>query len=219
MSSIQNLSQSYEMLKIQSTGNNSARKTQNEEKNQSVSRKLSFDEVSISSEAMLAFEESRSSHARVNPLDELVENGTITEEQKQKIENVLQSSRKSETSTDESSPLSSLIANGTITAEQDEAIKAKFESAGPPPGGRPPGGPPPGGMPPSGASGSSESANSSTFDEETLNSILELIEDSETLSEEQKTVISEILDEFINKLSSNSDSDENSTSLSIVLNE
>lgn len=73
---------------------------------------------------------------RKDPLDSLVESGTITSDQKQAIKEALEASRMEHqaqmdgksTSGSFQDPLESLVENGTITEDQQEVIKSAFES-------------------------------------------------------------------------------------------
>ena len=202
MSSIQSIRQNYEQMRAQATNTYANRHIQQAALSASSEKNAVTDEISISLEGMEALESSRSERVRINPLDVLVEDGTITEEQKEQIDEILRASRESETQVTGTSPLSSLIENGTITEEQDSAIKAAFEKVGhphgKPPGGMPPGGMPPGGMPPSGDASSTSST--SQLDEETLNQLLESLTENGTITDDQQEAISEALTELINKL-------------------
>ncbi len=73
----------------------------------------------------------------INPLDSLVEDGTITEDQKKAIDNALELSRRAYqaqpgatiTSNTFKNPLDGLVEAGTITEDQATAINNTFDSA------------------------------------------------------------------------------------------
>jgi competence protein ComGC len=71
---------------------------------------------------------------RINPLDDLVSAGTITQEQATAVESAFQSVGKAIQSSGiynnrPKNPLDALITAGTITVEQESAIKSAFESS------------------------------------------------------------------------------------------
>jgi competence protein ComGC len=71
---------------------------------------------------------------RINPLDDLVSAGTITQEQATAVESAFQSVGKAIQSSGiynnrPKNPLDALITTDTITAEQEAAIKSAFESS------------------------------------------------------------------------------------------
>jgi competence protein ComGC len=84
----------------------------------------------------------QSHNRRENPLQSLVDDGTITKEQETSIRNALEKARMNQNSegTSGTDPLQTLVDDGTITEDQLEAVKTNFEKnrppmrMGPPPG-------------------------------------------------------------------------------------
>lgn len=70
--------------------------------------------------------------AHKSPLDSLVANGTLTQDQENSIMNAFQSAKQANMSgsyvSKPTDPISNLIDNGTITQEQSNAIKSAFQS-------------------------------------------------------------------------------------------
>ena len=73
-----------------------------------------------------------SSTTTKGPLDSLVANGTITQDQENSIKSAFQSARQANISgsygSKPTNPISSLVTNGTITQDQANAIKSSFQS-------------------------------------------------------------------------------------------
>ncbi len=85
----------------------------------------SYDSYELSDDAMAYLTQSDDGK-RANPLDQLVDDGTLTEEQAAAIDEALRSGTVGSTD----NPLASLIEGGTITQEQADSVK---EVLGPPP--------------------------------------------------------------------------------------
>jgi hypothetical protein len=95
----------------------------------------SQDTSQISQEGLQALSSSTqgaSSTAPKSPLDSLIANGTITQDQENSIKSAFQSARQANLSgaygSKPTNPISSLVANGTITQDQANAIKSSFQS-------------------------------------------------------------------------------------------
>lgn len=87
------------------------------------------DSVQISDEG-----KAQAANSGKNPLDSLVANGTITQDQEDSIKNAFMSARQANQSgiygSKPTSPLSSLVANGTITQNQADSITNAFKANG-----------------------------------------------------------------------------------------
>lgn len=165
------------------------------------------DQVSISSDGMAALQKDRMQNHRVNPLDSLVESGTITEDQKTAIDAAFKAAHDSEKVAEsgavQTDPLASLVTSGTITDDQKTAIQDAFEAIkggkgkrpdGPPPGGRPPGPPP------------SKGLSSAQTD-----SVLSSLTASGTITEDQKTAVQKALQAMVDALSESDSTDSSSS--------
>lgn len=124
MSSINRVSNAYSQIYSVQSSQTSAAHGKHHHQKSNANMAIS-DQLSISSEGMAALEKERTQHQRVNPLDSLVESGTITEDQKKAIEEAFKAAHEREGG--DSSSI--------------EGIKGQRPD-GPPPGGRPPGPPP-----------------------------------------------------------------------------
>jgi competence protein ComGC len=98
------------------------------------------DSVQISSQGLALNKFSQSSFLdKISSiLDNLVSDGTISEDQESAVLTALETARteseqKTEAAGQADDPLAGLVADGTITSEQQAAIKSAFEAMGPPP--------------------------------------------------------------------------------------
>lgn len=214
MSSIQNLRNQYDQLRLQSISSQYTKTGSSTKSSEAAKSYFQSDDIQISEEGLAALEANRSNPPHINALEELVSNGTITEEQSEKIQEAFESNRASGVRpTEGTSPLQSLIDDGTITEEQDDAIKATFDSMKPmgKPHGKPPMGPPP-------VQGNEET-NSSTnnlLDEDTINALLKSLSESGTITDDQQSAISSALDSLLSKLYGSDDDESTSTAISTL---
>lgn len=90
-------------------------------------KSISQDSIQISDDA-----KDKSVDSTKNPLDSLVANGTITQDQENSISSAFLSSRQANQSrsygSKQANPLTSLVTNGTITKAQADSITTAFKS-------------------------------------------------------------------------------------------
>lgn len=97
-------------------------------------KRQSQDSIEISQQGLQALGSQGGNNSTVNPLDSLVSDGTITQDQADAIQSAFQSAWQSNQASGTynskpTNPLDSLVSSGTITQDQEDAIKNAFKSA------------------------------------------------------------------------------------------
>ncbi len=108
---------------------------QNKITTQSNSNLTGLDTAQISQESLQALQQLIGNHRThsVNPLQSLIDDGTITQDQADAVKNALDQARSAgkQVGAKDENPLQSLIDDGTLTQDQADAIKSAFEAARP----------------------------------------------------------------------------------------